>query len=612
MGTWRRTAVLGAAVGLVALGAPLVHAGVPAVDDGGWTARPATYGVFVQQDVAITMSDGYVLDADIHFPAALGDTSKPAPGKFPSLLVQTVYNKNQQNPADDYLVERGYVDVVVDVRGTGSSDGGYDSYSPATQRDSYELVEWIARQPWSSGNVGLHGESAYAINQLLTAAKQPPHLRAMFPVVPEGDLYRTNFPGGYLTSLSSFALLDGGNGAAPPNFVGSDPARAQREMGAKPGGLLSQATNVAGLAVGDSHTYDGPGSWSTSPLTRIEHHLIKTPTFFAGGWYDALSQADVPKMFHAMQAQGVPVKMVMGPWYHTTAGSGLPQDGLDTLDELQLRWFDHYVKGVADRSLGSLGPVIYQRLGEGRYHTAPSWPIPKLRYQHAYLGGTSAPGTTGTLTPTPTPTPATAAGAGDMLPWQPVSGVCTRSSYVGTFGLAPTTPCETNDSANDMTGLTYDMPVTKALDLTGPMSAHLFVSTSRNDAFVTLHISDVDPATGASNEITGGWDSLVFREIDPSRSVKIGNDYVIPYHPSTEASESRANIQPGQVYDWWIELRPSAVRIPAGHRLRLSIQTSDAVRFLPTLNRASKTAGSTLTVYHDAQHPSMLVLPVGS
>ena len=604
----RRLAVLGAAVGLVAVAAPLVRAGSEMGDD--WTARPATYGVYVQKDVPITMSDGYVLNADIHFPADMADTSKPAPGTFPSLLVQTVYNKNQQNPADDYLVQRGYVDVVVDVRGTGSSDGAYDSYSAASQQDSYELVEWIAKQPWSDGNVGLHGESAYAINQLLTAAKQPPHLRAMFPVVPEGDLYRTNFPGGYLTSLSGFALLDGGDGLQPPNFVASDPNRAQREMGAKPGGLATQAANVAGLELGDSHTYDGPGSWVSSPLTKIEQGLIKTPTFLVGGWYDALSQADVPKMFTALQAQHVPVKMLMGPWYHTTAGSGLPQDGLKTLEELQLRWFDHWVKGDDDHGLDSLGPVLYQRLGEGHYHAAPTWPIPGIKYQHAYLGGTSSPGTTGTLS---SAAPTNPAGSGDTLPWQPASGVCTRSSYVGTFGLAPSTPCETDDSANDKTGLTYDVPVGRApVNLTGPMSAHLYVSTSRNDAFVTLHLSDVDPATGASNEITAGWDSLVFRELDEGRSMKVGNDYVIPYHPDTQASENSANIQSGQIYDWWVELRPSAVQLPAGHVLRFSIQTSDAVRFLPTLNRASKTAGSTLTVYHDVDHPSMVVLPVGS
>src|SRR5207302_1073389 len=122
----RRLGVLGASIGLIAVAVPMVHASTPNVDDGGWQPRPATYGVYVQKDVPITMSDGTVLDADIHYPADPKDTSKAASGKFPALLVQTPYNKNQQNPADDYLVQRGYVDVVVDIRGTGSSEGAYD------------------------------------------------------------------------------------------------------------------------------------------------------------------------------------------------------------------------------------------------------------------------------------------------------------------------------------------------------------------------------------------------------------------------------------------------------------------------------------------------------
>jgi putative CocE/NonD family hydrolase len=611
----RRLTVLGGAVGLIAVAAPMVRAATPNVDAGGWTARPATYGVFVQKNLPITMSDGAVLDAEIHYPADPSDTTKPAAGRFPALLVQTPNNKAQQNPPEDNHVERGYVDVIVDVRGTGSSEGAFEgSYTAASQRDSVELIRWIVGQGWSNGNVGTHGESYFGINQLLAAAQasQDPvaskALKAIFPVVPEGDLYRTNFPGGYLTSLSGFALLYASDGLQPPGYTTTDPLRALRSLGGKVGGTELQAANLAGLAAGDGRTYDGPAYASSSPLAYIEKGWIKTPTFLAGGWYDALSQADVPKMFHALQAQGVPVKMVMGPWYHTTAGTGLPQDGLATLQELQLRWFDRWLSGARDRGLKSFGPVVYHRLGESHFHTASTWPVPGVRYRHAYLDGASTPGTSGALSAT---APTATGGAGDVLPWQPVSGVCTRSTYVGTFGLAPTTPCETNDAANDATGLTYDLPVKEALDLTGPMSAHLFVSTSREDAFVTLHLSDVDPATGASNEITGGWDSLVFRALDDAHSTKVGSDYVIPYHPYTQASEASANIQPGQIYDWWIELRPSAVRIPAGHTLRFSIQTSDAVRFLPTLNRASQTVGSTLTVYHDAAHPSMIVLPVG-
>jgi putative CocE/NonD family hydrolase len=283
---------------------------------------------------------------------------------------------------------------------------------------------------------------------------------------------------------------------------------------------------------------------------------------------------------------------------------------VQSLNELQLRWFDHFVRGDADPGLAKLGPVIYNRVGEAQWHTAPTWPVPGISYTNAYLGGASSPGTAGTLSGAK---PAAAvSSAPDVLPWQPASGACTRSTYVGTFGLAPSTPCETDDRVNDLTGLTYDLPVPAGdapLNLTGPISAHLFVSTNRSDAFVTLHLEDVGP-DGSANEITGGWDSLVFRELDAARSTKVGDNYVIPFHPYTKESAARAKQQALAVYEWWVEIRPTAARIAPGHMLRFSIQTADTVRFLPTGTRVADQAGSVLTVYHDATHPSSVVLPL--
>lgn len=542
------------------------------------------------------MSDGTVLSANIFRPAL--KNGQPAPGRFPVLLVQTPYNKDTQDPHSDYLVQRGYVDVIVDVRGAGGSQGTFDSWGTRQQTDSKELVAWAAVQPWSTGNVGLHGESWYAINQLLTAAQQPPALRAIFPIVPTGDNYRSVLPGGYLTSLFVFDLLDPAEGSVPPGYTASDPMRAVETLGSRPASFNNANTYNVTTMLGGSGAYDGPYYRSTSPLWLIDR--IKTPTFVVGGWYDALSQRDAPLLLHELQKRHVPAKLLMGPWYHTTAGSGLPVSGVPSIEELQLRWFDHYVRGAKDSRLPGLGPVLFDRIGEGRFHEASTWPVPGILYTRAYLGGASTPGTSGTLAAKP------GTGGPDMLPWQPASGLCTRSTYVGTFGLAPTSPCETNNGTNDMSGLTYDMPVSKDLDLTGSMSAHLFVSTTASDAFLTLHLEDVDP-DGNAEEITGGWDSLSFRALDPTRSTPIGRD-IVPFHPYTRSSVQ--TIASGKVYDWWIEIRPTAVRVKAGHRLRLSVQPSDAARFLPTVPKVASMAGSVVSLYHDAQHPSYIVLPV--
>src|SRR4051812_15327142 len=191
------------------------------------TARPAEFkGVSVQKDQWITMSDGVRLSAEIHRPAdANGD---PVGGRYPVLMAVSPYNKNTMPAADDDLVRHGYVDVVVDVRGTGSSEGVYTStYSGPEQRDGAELVEWAAdtvHREWSDGSVGLHGGSYFGINQLLTAAQNPEGLKAIFPVISTGDAYRSLAPGGYMTSLFLFSVLVfPGLGMTPPAYASNDP-----------------------------------------------------------------------------------------------------------------------------------------------------------------------------------------------------------------------------------------------------------------------------------------------------------------------------------------------------------------------------------------------------
>ena len=162
----------------------------------GWTdyTRPATYQTTEDKNVAIEMRDGVKLSAGIVRP----DDTAP----HPVIVVQTPYNRSGGIGAflggsTDFFAERGYVVVTVDVRGTGSSGGTWDSFGEDEQKDGPEVVEWAAKQPWSDGHVGLWGPSYMGLNQLLTAAQRPPHLDAIFPIVPMADGYRDiTFTGG--------------------------------------------------------------------------------------------------------------------------------------------------------------------------------------------------------------------------------------------------------------------------------------------------------------------------------------------------------------------------------------------------------------------------------
>src|SRR3954451_24002861 len=245
--------------------AVLALASVPAAQAATWTPydRPAQYGTVTDKDVPITMRDGTVLKANV--------TRPDKPGRYPVLITQTPYGKDGAvigalGGAAEALVQRGYVQVTVDVRGTGASGGAWDSFGPSEQRDGYDVVEWAARQAWSDGGVGLDGPSYMGLTQLYTAALLPPHLKAIFPVVPMADGYRDiTFSGGDV-NVSFIPLWLGlvtAGGATPPatTFSGT-PQEAAAGLGVVAqhvGGALSfTAPTLLQSATGGSIAYDGP------------------------------------------------------------------------------------------------------------------------------------------------------------------------------------------------------------------------------------------------------------------------------------------------------------------------------------------------------------------
>ena len=178
--------------------------------------REAEYRVVKETDIPVVMRDGVVLVVDVYRP--------DGEGPFPVILIQTPYGKG--NMGNDYLVQRGYVVVVADVRGTGGSQGTWDSFGELEQRDGYELVVWAGNQSWCDGNIGLYGASYMGLNQFFTAARRPPGLKAIFPIVPMGDSYRDIVVTGgrsiWLSFPFGWASVTGA-GLVPPSYSIQDP-----------------------------------------------------------------------------------------------------------------------------------------------------------------------------------------------------------------------------------------------------------------------------------------------------------------------------------------------------------------------------------------------------
>src|SRR5437764_5109492 len=404
-----------------------------------WTPPKAIASAVVKTaNVPIRMSDGIVLYADVVQPAV--SSGKALPGRYPVLLTQTPYNKNSPslNFENDYLVEHGYVQVIADARGTGGSEGAWDSFGAREQRDGYELAGWTRSQPWSNGSIGLHGTSYGAINQLLTAELQPRGVRAAFPIVPMSDAYRdVTFGGGQVDTsfIPSWLGLVTGLGLLPPTYTPNDPAEAAKVLVQHAGGALSfQAAQVIDSTTGGNAAYDGPFYRVRSPIERISK--VRIPTFVVGGWFDLFQRAE-PLLYQALRRNGVPTRLLMGPWYHITAGQGLPASGIPTLDDLELRWMNHYVKGMPDPGLDNapgakdtIAPITYYENGARRWRTDTGWYAPDVTFRALHLGGPSAPQSPGTLAAA---APARSQGADTLAP-NPATGVCSRSTVQWTAG----------------------------------------------------------------------------------------------------------------------------------------------------------------------------------
>ncbi len=589
-------------LGVVLVAGALVVPG-RVVAEPAWSTRPPTYGVALTRDVAVRMSDGVRLAADVYRPADA--SGRPVPGRFPVVLTQTPYNKNGPlSFAADHLVSRGYVQVIVDVRGTGSSEGTWRAFGRREQRDGVELVEWSAsaERSWSDGRVALHGTSYGAINQLLTAARQPRGLKAIFPVVPLADVYRDVVASGGELDASFIPMWLGlvtGTSMVPPAYTATDPAMAASALSDHARGAATfQGASTVSFLRGGELAYDGPFYRVRSPIEVIDR--VRVPTFVVGGWFD-LFQRGEPMLYQRLAANGVPSKLLMGPWYHTTVGEGLPAQGVPSLEDLELHWFDRYVLGRADETLRHMSNVTVMDLGTGRYTPSPSWPPPRVQYRELYLSGPASPGRPGGLVTSPPDRQRP-----DVLPWQPVSGVCTRSTAQWTAGAAAGTPCETHNELNDLTGLAYDLPLSEPLRLAGPIAVRLALSTNGRDSMLTVRLEDVAP-DGTSTQLTAGWNTISFRAVDQARTVRVRGTVVQPYHPFTK--ESLLPVEEGEVYELWVEVFPTAATLPAGHRLRIAVQPSDTPHLGWTVPQMMSQPGAVVRLHHDAEHPSLVVLP---
>ncbi|HIC88342.1 MAG TPA: CocE/NonD family hydrolase [Anaerolineae bacterium] len=570
--------------------------------------------LIVERDVEVNMRDGVILRADVYRP----DSEKPCP----VLLQRTPYGKGfADHPAFALMAaERGYAVVIQDTRGRWASDG--DGYPFIHEKnDGYDTVEWIAHQPWCNGKVGMYGSSYVGYTQWAAAVTQPPALKTIIPTVTFCDPHAIIYVGGALALgvTVSWNLMS-------TAFMNIQKLQASQEEKDR---LMAQLIEAAdGMARGETFSHlplvdmpligrEGivpffrdllsPSSSSSDLWMRIRcaHEQVRVPALHIGGWYDIFI-ANTLHDFVGIRENGgseearAHQKLIIGPWLHGPLEGvvgevdfGVRASSLLVLpEEVQLRWFDYWLKGE-ENGIMDEPPMRIFVMGDNQWRTEYEWPLARTQYVPYYLHSSGAANSLhgdGMLSPEkPSDEPV------DTYVYDPRNPVPTHGGGLCCWraALAPGAFDQRDIEARPDVLVYTTPPLADDVEITGPIKVHLWAATSAPDTDFTAKLVDVSP-DGYARNVQDGIIRARYREsFDEARLVT-----------------------PGEVYEYVIDLAATSNVFKAGHRIRIEISSSNFPRFDRSLNTGhpvgqdTELRMATQTILHDASHPSHIVLPI--
>jgi putative CocE/NonD family hydrolase len=576
--------------------------------------RAPTYsGMIADKDVMVPMRDGIRVAVDVYRP----DTRD----KLPALLSLAIHNKDLQSPemaeagltqpawsmlwtgpaeAGDtrFFVSRGYVHVIGNPRGISKSEGG-----GSRAFDAYDIIEWIAAQPWCDGNVGMVGISGFGAEQLAAAKLQPPHLKAIFAFDPRGAYgefggFRDEYPGGV---IHLFRFLLQGYSAAHQQKGPPKPLPPEREelwqaaMRNPDYRMYPHVWNVVAQKGQHFTAYfdvliDPYDKEEAVRKSEAEFARITVPTYTGSGWYGYTYKTHLNGAQNWFANIDPPAKRLL------LAGPAHLDRPFKAFHNEILRWHDRWLKGI-DTGIERDPPVRFWVMGENAWRSARDWPPPEAEWIKFYLRGWER------LTPEPfVPSSADDYQAPDAFAQMPAS-----------------------QTAQVLKLRYLTEPLARDVTIAGPSVLNLYASIDQDDTNWIVILKDVGPDEFVptaregergltrglpERELTRGWLKASHRAVDPARS-KPGR----PWHPLTRAAQNP--VVPGAIEEYAIEILATANRFKQGHRICVEITSLDVasgvggatnVEYIPYHVCSSKTVLH--KVFHDPKHASHLVLPV--
>lgn len=530
---------------------------------------PTQDGVRLIKNVMIPMGDGVRLALDMHVPCEdEGEDWRERPR--PLLLEYIPYRKDDSEPYTGYhhyFARHGIIGARLDCRGTGSSEGvNTDEYTPREQEDAVAAIEWLARQPWSTGKIGMIGGSYGGFTCVQIAARQPPHLATIIPIYFTDDRYTDDchYRGGAFRcyyDIGAYGVSMIGMNAMPPypEYSGADWA-----------GIWEQhlENNTPYLLEWLSHQTDGE-YWRPGSI-RGRYDRIKCPVFAIGGWRDGYPNPPL-RTFQNLQ---VPKRLLMGPWNHTRPDSAIPGPRIDYLAEV-VRWCDHWLKGEENGVMEEPPVQIYMQAYDepraertetrGYWRAEEALPEGEERVYWLIEGGQLGNG------------PPSGTSAYDEYDYRPTVGIAGGLWSGGVpFGLPA------DQRADEIHSVTYTTePLDDAVEILGWPKVILHVSSSAPVMAFAARLSDVAPDGTSALVCTGVLNGT-----------------------RRDSMESPEEMTPGEVYQLAFDLDATGWRFEPGHCIRLSVCSADFPNLWPTPFRGRN------RVYRSADRPSRISLPV--
>lgn len=574
------------------------------------SARDGDYpNMIVERNVAVPMRDGVVLRADVYRPDARG--------RFPTLVNRTPYGKDGMlegggEPTVGRAARSGYAVVVQDVRGRHNSDGEFRPYQQEG-RDGYDTIEWAAAQSWSDGKVGMFGLSYPGAVQWLAAMEAPPHLVAIFPAMTFATGRHFFYYGG---GFNHDWMRWIGSTIAPDirirkGLQGPKTEEEAEQIWERRKWEWEEFLPLTGFPLFKDvapwyyewleHPDDGP-YWSFADVTAA-HGRITIPAMNFSAWYDSsYGPHGATTNFTGMRQKGATPRarqgqrLILGPWDHgdpkeheTRVGEyEFGPNGTIDYYGLILRWHDRWLKGIRN-GIDEGPPVRLFIMGENLWRDEMEWPLKRARETAFYLRGAGHANTLrgdGLLSTEP-PGPGEPADRYVYDPRRPVKIV--NFEKLGPYDRSSI------QTRRDVLVYTTE-PLDRDLEVTGPIVVRLWIASNAPDTDFAVMLCDVHPDGRAWN-------------LTPQEAGFLRARY-------RESESSPKLLTPGEPTELVIGGMVTSNLFRRGHRIRLEVTSSRFPVFDRNPNTGEPVAASSRmisarqTIFHDAAHPSRVLLPV--